>query len=1488
MASLSDLLITVGFDVSALQAGIDAASSELKGFDALTEAATSAAIAAFAGMGQAFRGTASDIQQSSGGIKNSLGSIDELELKNILQELAGLKGAVSVTDDSFSTLGSTADETGDSVSNLSGDASGLTSSFGSLSGAAATVSDGISKIGSGADSAGASLSTMGDTASSAFSQVSDLANSTASAVGGIGSKIAEGIATAIGSTIGGLIAGELVKSGALDALTAWAGSTIASVQAYFSSAAAAAGAAAVATAEGEAAVSYAGMATVIETSSAEAGLAAEALALDVEASSLSIAASSAAAAASVEASSAGSAVASIAASAEITGGMEAVGVAAAEAGAGVSGLWAVIGGAGAIAGGVAAGVAALGAAALGVAAIGTAGLAAAGGMYALASATNDAVAAWSLLAAQQKTTFEDAATFAGAGQSLGVGDLLTTLFGAGQLKTTVDQMNTLALLVDNIGTAVRTAIANTQGQGGVAEIVSAFQNLADPVDRATLAVQLFGTNAAAALKLMNSATVEAVKSAGQVASGLDEATRESLDRVSGYLANLKSMVGLDNTWAQFWGDFKNLALSALTTAEIPVHGWLQTLGSELQTWVDHTNEWLASHPIQFTSSLDAGLLQKLQNFVDNFQLKNIVPNSPAGVQGSGEGPGTIGGTGGVRGGLNNSSGETGTVLLTQAQINALNAAAWAKYNTLTAWLIDGDTTGTPAGMEPLPGPGMLGINQTIQPGTVNTPAMFAPGTELTPEQFDDQQAMLGDLDKLNMSILGHVLNVQGAWDEVSTSLADIGQLEYEAETAALLYQQELDRVDAQWNLVSVTALTAIGQIEDALSKDLATGLVDVIDGTKKVGQAFETMAEQLAKTVLTTIIQGALTPLLDAFDGLITKIPIVNNLLNFGTLTNPNPTGNQITGPLGHGTPNPNAPADPGLPPNTAAVNADSTAIGANTAGIGVNTTAEGLNTAALIALTAVMGASLLKSLLTKGISSVTSTVTPTDVDPSASDPNDGGAGSGSQSGASNLGTEALLALGAAMDVNTKAIIANSAAIAAETVSNEANIAMGNVINGTFGQLPPALKDVVNSNFDLSDKYDSLDKSLDDATTAVDTLPPALQATDTSLDSISKGLGSLPGLPGSGFGNGLGGLGSGSGEVGQEGSDLLGDGSLLDNSSGEVGDAVSGASGIGSAIGGIVSGLSGIVGIVGVAVSAISGAVTGDELAQLNNKTWLIVSSSQGILNQVIASQGTYNQYLPELVHLVDIWGALLTLDQDLHEIITAQMQVDQDLRVLVQGGNGSSSGLIQPPNQVTSDVSDNSAATRENTLSTSSLKTPIESLGASIKQNLINEANMAAALALLPNALQLASSAGSSGITGAASAAAVAQLLQQLPTGGQAVAPSFATSVSGGAALTPAQAQAMLGGFMQTQIQPVASPPAAASNYGVTDPGFQATRYEPVNMNPSAIYAPSLAPLVGQNTPGTVNNYNNTFTLSAADNTSRSMANGLITALRQRGMSIR
>ncbi len=200
-------------------------------------------------------------------------------------------------------------------------------------------------------------------------------------------------------------------------------------------------------------------------------------------------------------------------------------------------------------------------------------------MLALVQATNQQITAQAILAAQSGSSFVDVATFQNAGNSLGVGNNLLDLLGGGQLSSDLSQLSQLASAYTGVGQALSSTFQNPATQGGIEQLVAAFEALPDPIDRAALAVQLFGQNAAEGLALMNQGTVDAINHANELAVQLDQGTRESLQRITDAWQTFKSVVLAPFDLSNIWTDLKAGVIDAITSVEQPWHTFIVQLQS---------------------------------------------------------------------------------------------------------------------------------------------------------------------------------------------------------------------------------------------------------------------------------------------------------------------------------------------------------------------------------------------------------------------------------------------------------------------------------------------------------------------------------------------------------------------------------------------------------------------------------------------------------------------------------------------------------------------------------------------------------------------------------------------------------------------------------------------------------------------------------------------------------------------------------------------
>lgn len=441
----------------------------------------------------------------------------------------------------------------------------------------------------------------------------------------------------------------------------------------------------------------------------------------------------------------------------------------------------------------------------------------------------------------------------------------------------------------------------------------------------------------------------------------------------------------------------------------------------------------------------------------------------------------------------------------------------------------------------------------------------------------------------------------------------------------------------------------------------------------------------------------------------------------------------------------------------------------------------------------------------------------------------DGGAGFGSQSDLMSIGAAlatmgtALMAMPPALAANTNALTglgtvmtSNVTAVTTQFQGTQTLISQGNVLNGNFQQLTPALNENVQSTLDLSGKYDSLDTAVGANTTAAQAagtastqvagnlaennaiIPPNTEATLTNnsdLGNLSADLGGIGGGGASGAGN-YAGPGQAAQAGGGGGTDAFGD---------PIPSASNNVLGLGTS----VAGLAGIgIQIANMVIQAIEGKRMIDIL-------YNILQVDSGTESQLVSMQGTFNMYLPQLVHLTDIWGTLTNM------LTITSVEYQALMQFLGNSGNGSFVGPNGPGNSVVqSDYTDGSVlntsspgatsalqgsmlaaskASDDNTtavhtaaMATSDLKGGLMQLSTSLQKSILAiQGNVGGPEG---NALQFASSAGSTGIINAATAQAVQTLIAGLAKGGQGIAPDFTTSTS-----STALAAVNYGGFAQS-----------------------------------------------------------------------------------------
>ena len=255
-----------------------------------------------------------------------------------------------------------------------------------------------------------------------------------------------------------------------------------------------------------------------------------------------------------------------------------------------------------------------------------------------------------------------------------------------------------------------------------------------------------------------------------------------------------------------------------------------------------------------------------------------------------------------------------------------------------------------------------------------------------------------------------------------------------------------------------------------------------------------------------------------------------------------------------------------------------------------------------------------------------------------------------------------------AVNANTAAL---GAAIAAQYASTIQNVAMGNVIQGAFAPIPPALTQVSETFQPIGGDVVNLGKGLVDNTAAVlpntaATLPntDALTAMVHDLSNLKLGPvgGGVPGgiglsIPGGGS-SGTAGIPGGAvsesitpigGETTSLGGSTVGATSGITSSASDLSGTAASSGGLGSALSGIGGTISSLAGgnLIGAGIAAAAGITAGIQAEHLNNLMDEVEKSTRGALNQLEDLQASANQYWPELTHLVDIWAAILQVDAD-------------------------------------------------------------------------------------------------------------------------------------------------------------------------------------------------------------------------------------------------
>jgi trimeric autotransporter adhesin len=206
-----------------------------------------------------------------------------------------------------------------------------------------------------------------------------------------------------------------------------------------------------------------------------------------------------------------------------------------------------------------------------VAAIGlAAGIAAVGvAAVSLALDYSNLIQQQAIVAAQMGESFQTVNTLQTASGLLDLGpDALTNLLGG----------DTFTAALDKLGTSIDTAFSASRLEA-ISTLVDQFEALPDPIQRAQLAVQLFGDQAGPALALMNDATKEAVAQAYDLSQAWDTNTRQSLQRISDFWTEVKQFFSQEIDFSAAWQGFKQGLVEAVTGSESTIRTFVIQLES---------------------------------------------------------------------------------------------------------------------------------------------------------------------------------------------------------------------------------------------------------------------------------------------------------------------------------------------------------------------------------------------------------------------------------------------------------------------------------------------------------------------------------------------------------------------------------------------------------------------------------------------------------------------------------------------------------------------------------------------------------------------------------------------------------------------------------------------------------------------------------------------------------------------------------------------
>ena len=912
-------------------------------------------------------------------------------------------------------------------------------------------------------------------------------------------------------------------------------------------------------------------------------------------------------------------------------------------------------------------------------------------MTQLIEATNAAITAQAILAAQTGTSFQNVATFQGADQLAGTGTGLSDIFGGGKLADILAQLQQVATGSDAVGQAISGVFNNASTANGIEAVVAAFQALPDPVDKARLAVELFGSDAATALALINQKSIDSVNAAHDMADAWDQSTRESMQRITDF-ANSNIFAGIIPNWSQDWAQLKQTAILSVTGLEDTFHTFFVQLGADWHDAIELINEQIAANGIKLPPPDVPNL--------SNAQLTQYITAYLKGIQGEGMQPGTIAPPAGY-------DASKGPQQLADSLVNlyaAYQQLGITNYSQIFSANNSGSGMSDMQAFVALAALGTLGLDRLS--GAADTlkgklESAFEDGA-ISSKQLDDalqtinatlyatRQAVTGALsqnvvkpfdlgaafgpdntDQLSGVIAAGIDKVTAAYNAANPALAAWNDLMDQQASRWASAQAALDGLD-QAATDAATAMQAL--VATVPGQDMTAPWVQVTRAIKEANQA----AVDYANTQLANGIAAQMY-LIEHPDFTLAE----KEWQSFGTV------GTQVIADLSNSITNDLSKALADLVTGTKTVSAAFQQMGASILD-SILKTVIGAALKPLIAELQQIAAS------TPGLGNFFNSLTaPTAAQIAGAQGvggymgsgtfagplpagGDGGAGFGSQSAASNLGTQISLLI--------TTLASNTSAIAAQTVTDAANVAAGNVIKATFDALPGQISTAVDSTFG---------PLTEDTIAAI-----AEQTTATGVKTAAVGVNSAA------SGENTAADGVNTWAVGTDtGAIPTNTGAVVANTGALT--AVTGASatgGVGGALSGILGSIGGAIGAdpfgaIGAGVGIASGIVQGDELAQLNNKTWLVVSNTQGTVNQLIDLQQSANEYWPQLLHLTDIWGTLVSIDTTLGTLVS-------ELTASVTSNLSAVNG-VQPGAQ--------NLNGSENTVTTSSLKGGIVNRGAAL-----------------------------------------------------------------------------------------------------------------------------------------------------------------------------